>query len=682
MDMFGNIHEAKGVAFKATTLICLLALHACGGGSGASPTTSQASIVPVETPAPSNVVVDSIAQPEAFIPTVAVTPGWSEPTGTSLGDFTSLTRWSFSSQKVTSWTPGNLELLSYSDSSKAIALNFDFGCATSVITTRTADCRNVVAMATTLVAPVVASSNGVIALTVRNVDAAAEFALRIRDASGQTLQYPFQIRTIENQNPSDWVKVRVALKSPSVYWGGDNNGILAASINQISVVAAPRNSDSALTGLNYPKGSFEIKSAKFLPATGVTYRLQTNASVNTDGLLPSLSGRMIVANGSFDPVLLQKAKDAGFSGLRRDLLWDVVERGGSYSFSEFSAGAENLTALGMKVLWILDYGHPDHGGAIPQSADDIAAFGRFAQAAAQFGKTSQNVIGFEVWNEPNLSNWWPNPDPVLYGRVFESALTAVRNVDAGVPVISGGVTIDEPSYLFKLARSGSLRSASGVGVHPYRKDTYVTTSPSYKRTYISPEMYANDSLVTKKYLASQGVTAPPWNTESGYSSAFFLDPVQYPNALSSEAKVRVGNLVLRNVLTQIALNERLITVFRLIDKGVSSTDKEMNFGLLDASGAEKPSYVALKVLNDQIKGKSFNGPHSDVPPGVHALRWSDSGTNTKTICLWIDTPSENASITLPSGVKAVKNWLGVALSAKAGDAVTLTEASGPIYVNF
>lgn len=675
----GKCYEVS-VVVKATTLMFLLALQACGGGGGTLSTANQAPVLLGDAPGPSTSVAGTTVQPEAFVPANPPAPGWTESTGVPLGDFTSVARWSFSSQKSTSWDPGSVELLSYSDSSKAIGLNFDFGCGASAITTKTVDCRNVVSMATTLATPVAASNDGVVSLTVRSVDAAAEFAIRIVDAKGQTLQYPFKVRTIEAQNTNEWVKIRVALKKPNVYWGGDANGVLAASIKQFSIIASPRNSDSAEAGLNYPKGIFEVKAAHYLGDSGVSYNLQANAVVNTAGLLPSLSGRMIVAHSNFDPVLLQKAKDAGFSGVRRDLFWDVAERNGAYSFAEFSTGAENLANLGMKVLWILDYGHPDHGGLIPQSSEDIAAFGRFAQAAAQFGKAAKNVLGYEVWNEPNLQAWWPNPDPILYGRVFESALGGVRSIDTVVPVVSGGVTIDEPSYLFRLARSGSLRAASGVGIHPYRRDTYVVNTPGYRRTYISPEMYASDVVVAKKYLASQGVSLPVWNTESGYSSAFFLDPSQYPDALSAEAKYRVGTLVLRNVLTQIALNEPLITVFRLMDRGFSSTDKELNFGLLDASGAEKPSYVALKVLNGLIKGKDFNGPHMDVPPGVHALRWTDPQTNAKTICIWIDDPTETLSVTLPAGLKTIRGWLGVPRSEKAGDVVNLTESAGPIYV--
>jgi len=42
----------------------------------------------------------------------------------------------------------------------------------------------------------------------------------------------------------------------------------------------------------------------------------------------------------------------------------------------------------MSVLWILDYGHPDHGGGTPRTPQDVAAFGRFVEAAAAISKAT------------------------------------------------------------------------------------------------------------------------------------------------------------------------------------------------------------------------------------------------------------------------------------------------------
>jgi len=57
------------------------------------------------------------------------------------------------------------------------------------------------------------------------------------------------------------------------------------------------------------------------------------------------------------------------------LLWERVERGGTYRFAPYDAFTNALEARGMGALMILDYGHPDHGGKVPRTAEDIASFG-------------------------------------------------------------------------------------------------------------------------------------------------------------------------------------------------------------------------------------------------------------------------------------------------------------------
>lgn len=680
MHTCSKLSAHSGVkAVNLLALSCVLSLQACGGGAGSSTNTVVAP-ADVQTP----VVPDNtLAQPdEALISTVA-SPGWSEPTGVLLADVGNAARWSFNSQPATNWSLGSVSSMTYDDASKAISLNFDFGCGTTAVTTRTLDCRNVVAMYSNLATPVTATSNSVIALKVRNTDISAEYALRIRDSGGQTLQYPLQVRTIEYQDSSKWSLVRVPLKYPSMYWGGANDGRISGGIVQISIVAVPRNSDSATTGLNYPKGVFELKSAQLIANAGTTYQLNANAPLDTTGLLPSLDGRLVVAHGSFDLAQLNKAKEAGFTAIRRDLLWESVERSGRFVFDDYSPGLVNLNALGLKVLWILSYGHPDHGGAVPVSAGDLNAYSEYVKAASQFGKTTP-AMGYEVWNEPNLPGYWPTPDPVAYSNLFSLALTAVRQFDSAIPVVTGGVTIDDPSFLFRLAKTSGVNGAAAFGIHPYRKDIMVTQGPVYRRSFAAPEMYANERMVAKGYLKAIGKTLPLWNTEAGYSTVFFLDPVLYPDSQSESARVRQAHLVLRNVLTQVALNEPIITVYRLMDKGFSSTDKEMNFGLLDAAGGEKPAFVALKTMHSMIKGLKFSGHHTDVAPGLHVLKWTDSvsSSSAKVFALWVDNPGDDVSVVLPSGTKSVHGWNGVNLGLRAGDSVVLSESRGPVYVKY
>ena len=89
---------------------------------------------------------------------------------------------------------------------------------------------------------------------------------------------------------------------------------------------------------------------------------------------------------------LDSARDAGFRFARVDLLWERVERNGAYRFAAYGTLMNALETRGMGALWILDYGHPAHGGKVPRDARrHRALFGRFAEAAAQYTLKGRDV---------------------------------------------------------------------------------------------------------------------------------------------------------------------------------------------------------------------------------------------------------------------------------------------------
>ncbi|KGM40985.1 hypothetical protein JY96_15545 [Aquabacterium sp. NJ1] len=693
---FGSLfaHSLLSMAIAAG----IATLEGCGGGGGPAASTDAAGTVnPNGAPtlaegaqgttgtdsggsAPTGGITGGASG--STTETVASTPGWVAPSSVSLIDTSSISNFNFTSQNPAIASPGGIEKLTYTDQSTAIALNFDFGCGVSLITLKTQDCRNVVSVYSRLKQPIATTNDASIFLTLRNVDGYGEFALRVKDSTGQSIQYPIRLRTLERYQYSDWTTVRVFLKNPALYWGGAANGVITGSLVEVSVVAAPRNSDSATTGLNYPKGQLEIKDIRLSSPVTTTYTLQTNAPLAAGAFYPNTSGRMAVAHGSFDLNLMQKAKRAGFSVIRRDLLWENVETNGQYSFVPFDTGTSNLTSLGMKVLWILDYGHPDHGGDVPVSLSDKAAYVKFVQEAAKFGKT-RPVMGYEIWNEPDTPGAWPSQNPLEYADLLSRAVTGLRQVEASLPIFSAGVGISDPAYLFKLSQTGALSGVTYIGTHPYRKDTITVASP-YRRNESTPESYAADHLVARQYLAQNGVSQPLANTEWGYSSYEYLDRAVYGNGTSAAAWQRQGILTLRMVLAQLAVNEPLITVYRLIDKGINATDKEMNFGLLDANQVEKPAYKALVQLNTLTGSKTFKGYLTDVPNGLHVLRWDGSGA-ARVFCAWSENDADAVDVVIPAGYKAVTAFDGTALTPHAGAGgalvVTVRESSGPIFIS-
>ena len=107
------------------------------------------------------------------------------------------------------------------------------------------------------------------------------------------------------------------------------------------------------------------------------------------------------------PHQVQLAYDAGIRITRFDLSWNVTEpQPGIYDWSSYDAWLPVLWAGGMRVLLILDYANYYYNGfGSPSTPDGIAAFARWAGAAAEHYKGKQIV--WEVYNEP--LNFWRAP---------------------------------------------------------------------------------------------------------------------------------------------------------------------------------------------------------------------------------------------------------------------------------
>jgi hypothetical protein len=68
-----------------------------------------------------------------------------------------------------------------------------------------------------------------------------------------------------------------------------------------------------------------------------------------------------------------------------------------------------------------------------------SAYGTFAgQVAARYGPMGVNT--YEIWNEENnQAFWYPAPNPSLYTAMLKDAYAAIKAVQPGATVISGGL---------------------------------------------------------------------------------------------------------------------------------------------------------------------------------------------------------------------------------------------------
>jgi hypothetical protein len=607
-----------------------------------------------------------VVRPNSDTSMASPLPIWAPLLGTLVASFDGATdatsRWSFLNGSEFPGATGALTEVPSSTSGKAAKLTADLGCGASRIAIRLGaeKCGTYVAMSTPFASGVTlaTATNPVLALDVKFVDFSLNAAVRLTDNTGQVHQYPLQKGALEAQDGSQWRAFHLPVATSTTHWGGVNDGNMHLPIKAVQLMAVKSEQLEAPTSILFD-------NLKLLGNPSYEVNLQAGAIVHP-AVFKSYVGRTAVCTHSYDAAATEKAKAVGLNVVRRDIFWSAVEKNGAFDFASYNKDAAALAAKGVSVLWILAYGHPDHGGSAPLTAADQAAFVKYAAAVANNFK-GKNVYAYEVWNEPNAQNFWPTPDPVAYAGLLTKTATVIKAVDPAVPVITGGTAGLDINYLIKMAPKAAVVNLDAVSVHPY----------SYPLG-ADPEELASGYQRVKTTVKSYGLNKPVWVSEWGISSFGEFSSSTYGNGMAPAARARQGALVLRMVLSQIALNVPVISIYSLMDSAANGSDREANFGLLTSGGSEKPAYTGLKALFEAQTGRDFAGVIGGLPPGVHALRWD--GAADRTYALWVDrTGPGSVKINLPAKTASSKWWTGTAVTVQSGS-VALTEAAGPLFV--
>ena len=476
--------------------------------------------------------------------------------------------------------------------------------------------------------------------------------LTVKDSGGQTTRFAIPAATLEDHDPQQWRNVVVPLFHE-----------VKGRIAGIGITVQPRYPAAMQGTVSFDEiRLLEMKDAPFLLTAASELESPSSDSLE---LAPRMgvNVHLLRDNGS-----LAHAHDAGFRFVRMDLMWAQAERAGRFRFFQYDALLRALDSRGMGVLWILDYGHPDHGGDVPRTPQDVAAFAAFAKAVADHFK-GRNVR-YEIWNEPDNQHFWkPSPDPREYAILLREAAAAIRQADPAAVISSGGTVSFNLSFISSFPATGAGRDLNAIAVHPYRKT--------------GPETIAPDFVIVRDWVArALGQNVALWDTEWGYSSAEALPGDGRVDGHGDAWRTRQAVLAVREALTTWTLGIPVAVWYDLRDDGTDQTNAEHNFGLLDSEGKEKPAMKAIRTLSQAAASRKFAGMVRDKPAGIHAMRLD--GTSDSIFIVWSTEVDDRIPVRVPKGsLLSATNMLGEPVNAKnkGSDAeVTVSEASGPVYL--
>ncbi|HRZ99631.1 MAG TPA: cellulase family glycosylhydrolase, partial [Candidatus Paceibacterota bacterium] len=289
---------------------------------------------------------------------------------------------------------------------------------------------------------------------------------------------------------------------------------------------------------------------------------------------------------------------AGFKFVRMDFSWSGTERKrGEYTWADYDELTANLENRGLRALYILDYsnglyediitsrdpvsGKEVRAVASPAKTESVAAFARWAAAAAKHFEGRR--ILWEIWNEPNIGFWKPQPDVKQYQALAIATCKAVRAADPQATLLAPASSGFPWKFLEDLFQSGILRYLDGISVHPYRNYS------------LSPETVATDFFklrtMIERYAPPEKRFLPVISGEWGYAT--------HAQGISLETQAA---FIVRQQLVNLHLGVPLSIWYDWKNDGTDTNYNEHNFGVVTHELMPKPSYRAIQTMGRELSG--------------------------------------------------------------------------------
>lgn len=342
----------------------------------------------------------------------------------------------------------------------------------------------------------------------------------------------------------------------------------------------------------------------------------------TQILLNPLTGKFGISVGATlswlsDKDLNQELDDMvalGVGWVRYDFEWDQIQAGGisSYNWAVTDRVVNAVRSRNINLLPILAYA-PAWARPVgcttymcgPANPADYAAFAK----AAVIRYAPQGVHTWEIWNEPNIKQFWqPQPDAVKYASFLKAAYTAIKAQDGTALVISGGLApaitskgnISPTDFLTQLYQDGSGPFFDAFGFHPYSYPAL----PSYGASWNAWGQMSTTTTNLRNIMAMNGDSQKQiWMTEYGAPTGGPKAGATLSNFNFVNSPDHVDETLQVSMLTEALTLWKQETPwagpifwYSYKDLGVTPTTNENFFGLLRNDGSHKPAYDVLKNL--------------------------------------------------------------------------------------
>jgi len=364
-----------------------------------------------------------------------------------------------------------------------------------------------------------------------------------------------------------------------------------------------------------------------------------------------------------EPRDLDWIADAGFKFLRMDLSWESIEKKkGVHEFEKSGCDAltEGCVKRGIRILYILDYSNRLYeSDRSVRTEQGRKAFAAFAEAAAK--RYSGKRIVWEIWNEPNISQFWkPQPSTEDYCKLVEAAAPGIKKADPTALVIAPASSTIPFGWLEECFKKGLLKWIDAVSVHPYR--------PTPPETVISDYARLRDLI---KRCAPEGKEIPILSGEWGYSIINWNK-----TRLSEEQQAQY---LVREFLVNLYQGVPISIWYDWKDDGTNPNEREHHFGTMTYDLKPKAAYLMAKTLTHTLEGYTIQyGVDSDNQDDY--VLWLRKDQN-EALVFWTVGEQHDLTLSIGSGSGTLLDMRGARTKRSwKMDGVKLSISQSPQYL--
>ncbi|MGE7759130.1 cellulase family glycosylhydrolase [Peribacillus sp. NPDC097895] len=305
--------------------------------------------------------------------------------------------------------------------------------------------------------------------------------------------------------------------------------------------------------------------------------------------LPNGFGVSFHFNGTSPDTVLMK--NAGINIARTDLFWSEIEKKrGFYDYSGYDQLTEDLIESGIKPYYILNYSNKlyEKNFSIVTEKGQNAFVDYVDDVTSRY---SGYGIVWEIWNEPNLIEYWDTrPNYEDYSKLVKNVSKVIRKNDPTGIVVApalAGLNNDSLIWLEEILKRGLLENIDALSVHPYRTSSPETVIEDYQKLR---------DLLNKYNKKNFPIISGEW----GYSTA------REWNNLNISEKQQAQYLI-RMFLVNEWSNIPITIWYDWKNDGIDSKEREHNFGIRQNDVSKsKESYIALKVMTKTLSNYSLS----------------------------------------------------------------------------